>query len=564
MAYFLKKQRQNNKTYLHIYESYYSPETKNTKHRFIKAMSTFEALKEKGIEDPVAYCQKEVDSLNEERNKEKIRYISDVSPVRYLGYFPLSSIMNKLNIKKYVDLFKLNTSFSFDLYDVLSSLVFARIVNPCSKYRTYYEVIPNLYHDYDFSYDQLLEGLSFYGNDYEKFIELFNMQVNKIYKIDTSSTYFDCTNFYFEIDREDDFRRKGPSKENRKDPLVGMGLLLDKNQIPIGMKLYPGNESEKPVLREIIASLKERNNIEGRTIHVADKGLNCAQNIYFSRKNKDGYIFSKSVKQLPETEKVWVLLDNDYKEVKDNKGEVRFRYKECIDSFPYDYIDENGKKHRFELTEKRVVSYNPALAIKQKAEINKLIEKAKNLQLAKAKKEEYGECSKYVKFSSTSKGKITDDKVKVTLNNEAIEKDLSLAGYNLLVTSETKMKALDIYETYHNLWRIEESFRIMKSDLDARPVFLQKEDTIKGHFFICYIAVLLQRLLQFHELENRYSSSDLSRFFKNFKAAKAEGRYINLSQSDSFINDLSKMTGLPLNHLELSEAKIKKVFSYKF
>ena len=564
MAYFLKKQRQNNKTYLHIYESYYSPETKNTKHRFIKAMSTFEALKEKGIEDPVAYCQKEVDSLNEERNKEKIRYISDVSPVRYLGYFPLSSIMNKLNIKKYVDLFKLSTSFSFDLYDVLSSLVFARIVNPCSKYRTYYEVIPNLYHDYDFSYDQLLEGLSFYGNDYEKFIELFNMQVNKIYKIDTSSTYFDCTNFYFEIDREDDFRRKGPSKENRKDPLVGMGLLLDKNQIPIGMKLYPGNESEKPVLREIIASLKERNNIEGRTIHVADKGLNCAQSIYFSRKNKDGYIFSKSVKQLPETEKVWVLLDNDYKEVKDHKGEVRFRYKECIDSFPYDYTDENGKKHRFELTEKRVVSYNPALAIKQKAEINKLIEKAKNLQLAKAKKEEYGECSKYVKFSSTSKGKITDDKVKVTLNNEAIEKDLSLAGYNLLVTSETKMKALDIYETYHNLWRIEESFRIMKSDLDARPVFLQKEDTIKGHFFICYIAVLLQRLLQFHELENRYSSSDLSRFFKNFKAAKAEGRYINLSQSDSFINDLSKMTGLPLNHLELSEAKIKKVFSYKF
>ena len=564
MAYFLKKQRQNNKTYLHIYESYYSPKTKNTKHRFIKAMSTFEALKEKGIEDPVAYCQKEVDSLNEERNKEKIRYISDVSPVRYLGYFPLSSIMNKLNIKKYVDLFKLSTSFSFDLYDVLSSLVFARIVNPCSKYRTYYEVIPNLYHDYDFSYDQLLEGLSYLGNDYEKFIELFNMQVNKIYKIDTSSTYFDCTNFYFEIDKEDDFRRKGPSKENRKDPLVGMGLLLDKNQIPIGMKLYPGNESEKPVLREIIASLKERNNIEGRTIHVADKGLNCAQNIYFSRKNKDGYIFSRSVKQLPETEKVWVLLDNDYKEVKDNKGEVRFRYKECIDKFPYDYTDENGKKHRFELTEKRVVSYNPALAIKQKAEINKLIEKAKNLQLAKAKKEEYGECSKYVKFSSTSKGKITDDKVKVTLNNEAIEKDLSLAGYNLLVTSETKMKALDIYETYHNLWRIEESFRIMKSDLDARPVFLQKEDTIKGHFFICYIAVLLQRLLQFHELENRYSSSDLSRFFKNFKAAKAEGRYINLSQSNSFINDLSKMTGLPLNHLELSEAKIKKVFSYKF
>lgn len=428
MAYFLKKQRQNNKTYLHIYESYYSPETKNTKHRFLRSMGTYEKLKEEGIEDPFAYCQKEVDLLNEEKNKQKIRYISEISPIRYLGYFPLSSIMDKLHIRKYIDMFKFNTSFSFDLYDVLTSLVYARAVNPCSKYKTYYEVLPNLYHHYDFSYDQLLEGLAFYGNDYEKFIELFNMQVNKVYKIDTSSTYFNCTNFYFEIDREDDFRRKGPSKESRKDPIIGMGLLLDKNQIPIGMKLYPGNESEKPVLRDVISSLKDRNNISGRTIHVADKGLNCAQNIYFSRKNRDGYIFSKSVKQLPETEKVWVLLDNDYREVKDSHGEVKFRYKECIDKFPYDCIDENGRKHTFELSEKRVVSYNPSLAVKQKAEISKLIEKARNLQLSKARKDEYGECAKYVRFSSTSKGKITDDKVKVTLNEEAIEKDLSLAG----------------------------------------------------------------------------------------------------------------------------------------
>ena len=257
MAYFLKKQKQNTKTYLHIYESYYCQSTKNTKHRFLKSMGTYEKLRESGIEDPIAYCQKEVDRLNDERNKEKIRYISDVSPIRYLGYFPMSAIMEKLKIRRYIDLFKLNTSFSFDLYDILSSLVYARIVNPCSKYRTYYEVIPNLYHSYDFSYDQLLEGLGFYGNDYEKFIELFNIQVNKTYKLDTSLTYFDCTNFYFEIDREDDFRRKGPSKENRRDPIVGMGLLLDRNQIPCGMKLYPGNESEKPVLREVISSLKE-------------------------------------------------------------------------------------------------------------------------------------------------------------------------------------------------------------------------------------------------------------------------------------------------------------------
>ena len=126
--------------------------------------------------------------------------------------------------------------------------------------------------------------------EYEKVIEIYNHQVNLKYKFDTSHTYFDCTNFYFEIDREDDFRRKGPSKENRHEPLVGLGLLLDANQIPIGMKLYPGNESEKPVMRDVIDNLKTRNNISGRTIQVADKGLNCGNNIMHALKEGDGYI----------------------------------------------------------------------------------------------------------------------------------------------------------------------------------------------------------------------------------------------------------------------------------
>jgi len=127
--------------------------------------------------------------------------------------------------------------------------------------------------------------------------------------LDVSKSYFDCTNFYFEIDREDDFRKKGPSKENQKSPIVGLGLLLDSNQNPIGMKMYPGNESEKPIIRDVISHLKKQNNITGKTIHVADKGLNCAENIAFSKTNGDGYLFSKSVKGLSEKEKVWVLLD---------------------------------------------------------------------------------------------------------------------------------------------------------------------------------------------------------------------------------------------------------------
>ncbi len=565
MAYFLKIQHQANNTYLAIYESFYSPDSKGTRHRCFKSLGSLTKLQRSGIEDPIAFYKAEVERMNAERKKEKdVQKISSVSPEKNLGYFPLKAILEKLDIRNFVDLYKLTTSYDFDLYDVLSSLIYARAVSPCSKHRTYNEVIPSLFEPRDFSYDQLLEGLSFFGNDYEKFVEMFHTQVKKNYPVNTDITYFDCTNFYFEIDREDDFRRKGPSKENRKDPIIGLGLLLDANQIPVGMKMYPGNESEKPVIREAINDLKKRHEVSGRTIQVADKGLNCAANIFFARQNGDGYLFSKSVKQLPETEKTWVLLDRDYHCVKDASGSVKYYWKECVDKFPYAYTDENGKRHVFELTEKRVVTFNPSLAKKKTYEINRLVEKAKGLSASLAKKGEYGECSKYVTFRSTSGGEETDDKVKAVINQKVIDEDLRLAGYNLLVTSEAKAKATDIYSTYHNLWRIEESFRIMKSDLDARPVFLQKEDTIKGHFLICYLTVLLVRLFQFCELDNKYSSSDIIRFMKELKVVESGKNYINVTVGNDFISALAKKTELPLDHYSLSERQLKKVLNFKF
>ena len=121
--------------------------------------------------------------------------------------------------------------------------------------------------------------------------------------------------------------------KKNKGPIVGLGLVLDANQIPIGMKLFPGNQSEKPVIRNVIDELKTRNSVSGRTIQIADKGLNCSENIFHAVKNGDGYIFSKSVKQLPEKEKTWVLLPNDYRDVKNAKGDVLYRIKECIDDY---------------------------------------------------------------------------------------------------------------------------------------------------------------------------------------------------------------------------------------
>lgn len=570
MAYFLKKTNNKKGTYLQIYESYYDPERKAGAHRSYKPIGYVHQLQTEGIDDPITFYKDEVQKLNQELRKkkqdEKARKISEESPEKLLGYFPLKNLCDSLRCKNYIDLMQTATSFRFNVFDMMTALVYARVVHPCSKLKTYIEVIPKLFEKYDFSLDQLYSGLGYIGSEYEKIIEIFNHQVALKYPFDTSHSYFDCTNFYFEIDREDDFRLKGPSKENKKEPIVGMGLLLDANQIPIGMKMYPGNESEKPVIRDIIDDLKQRNHISGRTIQVADKGLNCFENILHALKAGDGYIFSKSVKMLPDTEKIWVLLENDCVDVKNKKGEVLYRIKDCVDDFNYNYTDKDGHRKTLKLTEKRVVTFNPKLAEKQKLEINRQVEKAKKLRACEAKKSEYGDSAKYVTFIPTDKkGEKMTGKVKVEINEKAIENAKKLAGYNMIVTSEIRMTASEIYAAYHNLWRIEESFRIMKSQLDARPVFMQKQETITGHFLICYLSVLLTRLFQIYVLKDEYGTEEIFDFIHDFRVAKISDRkYINLTRSSSFIKDLTVRTGLPLTSYFLGNEDINKMLSHRF
>ena len=153
----------------------------------------------------------------------------------------------------------------------------------------------------------------------------------------------------------------------------------------------------------------------------------------------------------------------------------------------------------------------------------------------------------------------------MTMNEELIKKSLELAGYNMLVTSELSMSDKDIYEAYHNLWRIEESFRIMKSQLDARPVYLQKEDTITGHFLICYLVVLLTRLLQIYVLNDKYCTEEIFDFIRDYRVAQvSERKYINLTRRSSFIKDLTALTGLPLTSYFLGNEDINKMLSHRF
>ena len=563
MSYYLKKTNLKKGLYLQIYEGHHDKTKGYTRSSVYRTIGYFDALVASGIEDPIGHFQKEVDALNvnlrleRERRKHAPPLIGDITPLKCIGYFPIKNILDDLGVKSYINLFQAVRGFKFSLYEVMSALVFSRMIDPCSKLATHNDVMPALVKDYRCSYDQILQACEFLGSEYEKVVELFTVQVQKQYGVNTDTTYFDCTNFYFEIDKEDGFRRKGPSKEKKSDPIVGLGLLLDADMIPIGMNLFPGNQSEKPVLRTIVALLKAKNNIQGRTIHVADKGLNCSENIMQATRECDGYLFSKSIKMLPETEKLWVLLDHDWTEVNDDNGSLQYTYKQCVDSFPYSYINDEGRRKKIYLREKRVVTYSPQLARKQRREINRMVEKAKKLCHSQAKKAEFGETGKYITF--VAKGN-TGEKIIPAVNQQVIDDDLALCGYNLLVTSETHMGPRDLYEVYHNLWRIEESFRVMKSYLDARPVFLQKEDSIKGHFLICYISVLLTRILQFKRLGNRYGTPELMKFIRTFKVVKTgEREYLNVTLRSSTIDNLSREFDIPLNNLFISHAAIQKM-----
>ena len=161
--------------------------------------------------------------------------------------------------------------------------------------------------------------------------------------------------------------------------------------------------------------------------------------------------------------------------------------------------------------------------------------------------------------------KVTKPAVKIEINEATIEKAKKLAGYNMMVTSELSMSSSEIYAAYHNLWRIEESFRIMKSQLDARPVYLQKQDTITGHFLICYLAVLLTRIVQIHILKDNHGTEEIFEFVRDFRVAQvSERKYINLTRSSDFIKALAEKTELPLTSYFLNNADITKMLNHRF
>ena len=245
MNYVLKKTKLKKGLYLQIYKSEYDPGKQNNRNTVYKTLGYVDKLITDEIKDPVAYYKEVVAKMNAEHKLSENQEKEDSeSPEILAGFFPIKIILDKLGIAPFVGLYQQNASFRFKLYNLMSDLICARLVHPCSKLETYFEVLPKLGHKINYSYDQILDACEFIGENYDFFTSIMASAIKNKYGNPTETVFFDCTNFYFEIDREDELRKKGPSKEHRVDPIVGMGLLLNNDMIPINMKMYPGNQSE--------------------------------------------------------------------------------------------------------------------------------------------------------------------------------------------------------------------------------------------------------------------------------------------------------------------------------
>ena len=574
MAYFLRKtRRKNGDIYYQIYDSYYSAEERKNKNRSVEKLGLLSSLRREGESD--SECEQRLRGMVSERERDRsgkqAKQIDDNDELVNYGYFLLEGMVRHLDIRKQIDLLTLGSRIRFSLSDVLFSLADARVIDPCSKWKTFAEVFPLMYEDptKKISLSQMYSGVCFLGTVVQDVVDILNAAIDKRFGRSLDRVYFDCTNYYFEIDCESGIKRRGPSKENRTSPIVSMALLLDSDLIPYQMEIFPGNESEKPRLPRALDRIREEKGKESKIIQVADKGLNCAENIRKCGKN-DGYIFSKAPKMMADKDLEWMFDEKGWTDVMDKNGEVSYRYKSVTDVYDYEFKDENGKTVKFTKAEKRVATFNPSLRKKQAIELTRQYDKAmKKTASAQIKEAVGGKNAKMISVDAVSKKtgeELEDAQIVLSGNKEKLEHDLKLAGYNILITSEVAMKESEIYDVYHKLWNIERTFRMMKTQLAARPAFASTDDGIRGHFLTCYTSIVLLRLLEKKVFSGQFTVEEIIEYIKKARAFRlSDNDYCNLlKRKDAAISEyIQKRTELPLLNKRLTDSKIKSFFNTK-
>ena len=602
---FLKKNSCKNGRIFLTFTQGYRDEFGKTKHKTIEKIGYLDEL-EKQYDDPITYFK----NLAKEKSKEQIteytiknlncKEIEMNSNPKNLGYAVLKKVYNELGIKEILEEVTHTSKIQFDLNDLLSFLVFMRVLKPGSK-KNAYDNKDLLFEKCDFSLDDIYRSLTILNPLQEKIQKAIWENTKDKYNRDTSTTYYDCTNYYFEVEYNDEdtyeldcdgnvikdelgnpvikekgLRKRGPEKNKRPDPIVEMGLLMDASEIPLAYNIFPGNESEKKSLVPIFNRTKNQFQLD-RTIVVADRGINTSDNVIHisgtsieQAKKLNGYVYGQSVRGADQEFKDWVLKQDyqvDY--IMDENGEeVKFIHKSRIYPKKMRVVREdkgktksgNKKVEYVTVDQKQMVYYSQKYADKQKRDREKIITKANDLI---AHPEKYNKATSYgvagyvnnLKFVKST-GEIADG-YDLSINQKRIREEEKYDGYYSIVTSEEHLSDIEIRRIYRGLSKIEETFKVTKSGLEARPVWVSRNDHIESHFLTCFLALVLIRLIE-NKLDNKYSFEKIIEAIRNYTSINIEHDLYIQSFRNEVIDDFEAKFNIELSKKYKTLSEIKK------
>lgn len=589
---FVKKNKSHKGTLLTFTIGY--RENGKVKHKNIETIGYLHDL-EKIYQDPIKHF-KEIakQRTNEQITELVIKNLNtktlniDEDKQNNLGYVIIKKLYQELGINDFLKNKQKTLKIDYKLNDIFSLLIFSRILYPASKKETY-ENRNTYFENFNFSEDDMYRSLSYFKSYKEELELLLWNNTKEKYKRDTTQTYYDCTNYYFEIEYNDEdifddkgnlikkgYRKRGPEKNHRPDPIIEMGLLMDSTGLPIAYNLFPGNESEKLSLVPEIDRLKNKFKFE-RTIVVADRGLNCSDNIIkisgtsleMSLK-KNGYVYGQSVRGADKEFKEWVLSGNYITDkIKEDNIEITFTHKSRI--YPktmYVIREDKGKtkngnpiKEKITVDQKQMVYFSQKYADKQKHDRDMMIEKAKDLvsnPFKYNKSTSYGAANyvKNLKFLKST-GEIADTS-NLLIDEEKIKEEEKYDGYYSIVTSEEHLSDIEIRNIYRGLAKIENTFKVTKSNLESRPVYVWTPEHIEAHFLTCFVSLVLIRLLE-NKLENKYSTKQIIESLKNFTSSHIEHDIYKQNNYNEIIKQFSEIYNLNLEKKYRTLSEIKKI-----
>ena len=595
MSLFLKQAKfKSGKIYLSIVDGYWKDG--KVKQKVYQKLGYLEDLK-KLFDDPIVHYKNYVNELKKEFET-KITTTFDLNKDNdfeddtfNIGYAYLKKLFQDLDISSVLKNKQHSTHIEYSLSKACELLTYSRILDPGSIKYTY-EHKNQFFEPFDLSLDDLYRSLTPLLDCKENIFKTIWENTKDKYNRDASTSYYDCTNYYFEIEYDDEdtknengeiikkgIRKRGPEKNHRPDPIVEMGLLLDKQGFPISYNIFPGNTSEKETLIPEIHNIKRRHNID-KVIVVADRGLNCSENMYklsgldLDQKNRDGYVYGQSVRGADSEFKEWILKD-DYKidKIIDEDGnEIIFKHKSRIYPKKMYVIREdkgltksgNVKKQTITVDQKQMVYYSQKYADKQKRDRQMVIEKAKDLiknPSAYTRATSYGAAGYINNIKFDKETGVVSNSSELSLNLEKIKEDEKFDGYYSIVTSEEHLSDLELRNIYKGLSKIEETFKITKSEFNARPINVRLEDHIDAHFLICFISLVIIRLLQY-DINNKYTIKNILEKIKNFKCTHETGNIYKFIGYKPEIQYLNRKLQLKLDKKYDARENIKKILKY--